>query len=124
MGSWHTCGSCWWSCGSAGGQGERGEVVPGQTILQGASLPAAATQSGSLFPSPARAGLPGRQGRSRNHHSESKGWIRNFVCGCQDLDSNDNLARVKEREDRILGVFEQEVYPVLETPVPDCSPRN
>ena len=78
----------------------------GPTILQGAGLQAAATPSGSSFPSPERAGQLRRQGRIQNHRSERNIGVRNVVRD-DFRDSNDHraegIARVKEHEDRILG---------------------
>ena len=91
----------------------------GPTIRRGAGLRAAGAPSGSSSPSPGRAGQLRRQGRIQNHRSESNIAVRN---GFHDDHPAESIARVKEHEDRIL--VKQEVYPVLETPVPDCSPRN
>ena len=76
----------------------------GPTIRRGAGLRAAATQSGSSFPSPGRAGQLRRRGRIQNHRSESNGRIRiemRMIFGDESL-MIDSIARVREQEGRIL----------------------
>ena len=78
----------------------------GPTIRRGAGLRAAATQSGSSFPSPGRAGQLRRRGRIQNHRSENHIGVRNVVPddnGFHDDHQAESIARVKEHEDRILG---------------------
>ena len=75
----------------------------GPTIRRAEGLRAAATPSGSLFPSPGRAGQLRRRGRIQNHRSESKGRvrIRNVLEDDNSFGHGDdclanNIARVKE----------------------------
>ena len=76
----------------------------GPTILRGGDLQAVARQSGSSFPSPGRAGQPRRRGMIRNHRSEIDIELEMFFEMTLINDHlAENIARVKEHEDRILG---------------------
>ena len=113
-GSWRTCGSSWWSCGWVGDPGGKEEEVLGPTILQAGGLPAAATLSGSSFPSPGRAGQLRRRGRIQNHRSEINIGVRNVMMTMIFVTVMIIEQGLKSR--RTGFWVAQEVYPVLETP--------
>ena len=57
----------------------------GPTIRRGAGLRAAATPSGSSFPSLGRAGRLRRRGRIQNHRSESNIGVKNVFSDDNDF---------------------------------------